>query len=106
MGYIEGSWRRKSVWKYLHIDFPLLVALLILLGFGLMVLYSATDGNMSMMGRQSSLYYCFFGRNAVYGPGGGQNSQALGALDVSGGNGLACGCDFLWQYRWRCQALA
>ncbi len=53
MGYIgKDLGRRKSVWKYLHIDFPLLVALLILLGFGLMVLYSATDGNMSMMGRQ------------------------------------------------------
>ena len=53
MGYIgKDLGRRKSVWEYLHIDFPLLVALLILLGFGLMVLYSATDGNMSMMGRQ------------------------------------------------------
>ncbi len=53
MGYIgKDLGRRKSVWEYLHIDFPLLVALLILLGFGLMVLYSATDGNVSMMGRQ------------------------------------------------------
>lgn len=53
MGYIgKDLGRRKSVWEYLHIDFPLLVALLILLGFGLMVLYSAADGNMSMMRRQ------------------------------------------------------
>ena len=53
MGYIgKDLGRRKSVWEYLHIDFPLLVALFILLGFGLMVLYSATDGNISMMRRQ------------------------------------------------------
>jgi len=53
MGYIgKDLGRRKSVWEYLHIDFPLFVAILILLGFGLMVLYSATDGNMAMMGRQ------------------------------------------------------
>ena len=53
MGYIgKDLVRRKSVWEYLHIDFPLFVAILILLGFGLMVLYSATDGNMAMMGRQ------------------------------------------------------
>jgi len=43
---------RKSFWESLHIDFPLLIALLILLGFGLMVLYSATDGNLSQMRRQ------------------------------------------------------
>lgn len=53
MGYIgQGLGRRKSVWEILHIDLPLLVGLLILLGFGLMVLYSATNGNMIMMRRQ------------------------------------------------------
>jgi len=46
--------QRKSLWDILHIDFPLLVALLILLSFGLMVLYSATDGNMASMRRQVS----------------------------------------------------
>lgn len=46
--------RRKSIWEVLHIDFPLLIALLILLGFGLMVLYSATDGNMAQMTRQAA----------------------------------------------------
>jgi len=44
--------RRKSLWETLHIDFPLFVALLILLGFGLMVLYSATDGSFPQMRRQ------------------------------------------------------
>jgi rod shape determining protein RodA len=44
--------RRKSIWESLHIDFPLLIALLILLGFGLMVLYSATDGNLVQLRRQ------------------------------------------------------
>ena len=53
MGFIgQGLGRRKSLWEYLHIDFPLLVALLILLGFGLMVLYSATDGSVGLMRRQ------------------------------------------------------
>lgn len=53
MGFGSNSLgRRKSLWEILHIDFPLLVALLILLGFGLMVLYSATDGNMALMRRQ------------------------------------------------------
>lgn len=53
MGYIgRDLGRRKSIWEVLHIDFPLLIALLILLGFGLMVLYSATDGNLSMVRRQ------------------------------------------------------
>ena len=53
LGYIgRDLGRRKSIWEILHIDFPLLIALLILLGFGLMVLYSATDGNMNQMTRQ------------------------------------------------------
>lgn len=53
MGYIGNDLgRRKSLWETLHIDFPLLTALLILLGFGLMVLYSATDANLVLMRRQ------------------------------------------------------
>jgi len=51
----QGLGRRKSIWEALHVDFPLLIALLILLGFGLMVLYSATDGNMGQMSRQVAL---------------------------------------------------
>jgi len=53
LGFIgQGLGRRKSVWEYLHVDLPLLVALTILLGFGLMVLYSATDGNLVLLRRQ------------------------------------------------------
>ncbi|MGY8791965.1 MAG: FtsW/RodA/SpoVE family cell cycle protein [Pseudomonadales bacterium] len=44
--------RRKSIFERLHIDFPLLIVLLILIGFGLMVLYSATDGNAIQLRRQ------------------------------------------------------
>jgi len=51
----QGLGRRKSIWEALHVDFPLLITLLILLGFGLMVLYSATDGNMGQMSRQVAL---------------------------------------------------
>lgn len=55
LGFIgHGLGRRKSPWEYFHIDLPLLVALLILLGFGLMVLYSATDGSLVLMRRQFS----------------------------------------------------
>jgi len=52
--------RRKSIWKSLHIDFPLLIALLILLGFGLMVLYSATDGNLIQLRRQGAFIILSF----------------------------------------------
>ena len=44
--------QRKSIFERLHIDFPLLIVLLILIGFGLMVLYSATDGNAIQLRRQ------------------------------------------------------
>lgn len=47
-----GLERELSIWQRLHIDPPLLVALLVVLGFGLMVLYSATDGSQEEMSRQ------------------------------------------------------
>ena len=52
--------RRKSFWETFHIDFPLLVALMILLGFGLMVLYSATDGSLPQMQRQIAFIIASF----------------------------------------------
>jgi rod shape determining protein RodA len=52
--------RRKSIWENLHIDFPLLIALLILIGFGLMVLYSATDGNLIQLRRQGAFIILSF----------------------------------------------
>jgi len=39
--------------KALHLDFPLLGLLLVLIGFGLLILYSASNANMSMIFRQS-----------------------------------------------------
>jgi len=48
----RGLGHRRSVWEILHVDVPLLTALVILLGFGLMVLYSATDGNVNQIRRQ------------------------------------------------------
>lgn len=48
----SGLERERSIWQRLHLDPPLLFALLVLLGFGLMVLYSATNGNMPEIQRQ------------------------------------------------------
>ncbi|MGV3591247.1 MAG: rod shape-determining protein RodA, partial [Gammaproteobacteria bacterium] len=48
----SGLERSRSLWERFHIDPPLLCALLVLLSFGLLVLYSATDGNMAEMRRQ------------------------------------------------------
>ena len=47
-----GLERQRGLWARTHIDLPLLIALLVVLGFGLMVLYSATDGHKEDMGRQ------------------------------------------------------
>ncbi len=44
--------RGPGFWGRLHIDFPLLVLLLLLTGFGLVVLYSANGQNLTMLYRQ------------------------------------------------------
>ncbi len=44
--------KRQSIWEKLNLDLPLLFAIVVLTGFGLMVLYSATDGNQTDMRRQ------------------------------------------------------
>ncbi|MES2624880.1 MAG: rod shape-determining protein RodA [Pseudomonadota bacterium] len=48
-----GLERRRSIWEKLHIDLPLLCVLLVLISFGLMVLYSATNGNIEDVRRQA-----------------------------------------------------
>ncbi|MDT8398248.1 MAG: rod shape-determining protein RodA [Pseudomonadales bacterium] len=48
----RGLERKQSLWAKFHIDLPLLCALLILISFGLLVLFSATDGNRVDMRRQ------------------------------------------------------
>ena len=50
LGY--GLERNRSIWEKLHVDLPLLLALVVLLCFGLLVLYSATDGNVDELRRQ------------------------------------------------------
>ncbi len=47
-----GLENRRSIWERLNLDLPLLFALVVLIGFGLMVLYSATDGNQAQLQRQ------------------------------------------------------
>lgn len=49
----RGLERRKGLCERLHLDLPLMCGLLVLTGFGLMVLYSATNGNMVEMRRQA-----------------------------------------------------
>jgi len=44
--------KRLSIWEKLNLDLPLLFAIVVLTGFGLMVLYSATDANQADMRRQ------------------------------------------------------
>ncbi len=47
-----GLEKRRSIWERLNLDPPLLFALFVVIGFGLMVLYSATDGNQAELRRQ------------------------------------------------------
>lgn len=49
-----GLERERSLWQRLHLDPPLLLALLVVLGFGLLVLYSAVDGSQEEMRRQTT----------------------------------------------------
>ena len=41
-----------NIWKRLHIDLPLLLGLLTLMGFGLMVLYAASGESAFMLEKQ------------------------------------------------------
>lgn len=45
--------RSATIWRVLHTDPPLLVGILLLCGFGLFVLYSASDGDEALMRRQA-----------------------------------------------------
>ncbi len=55
MTYLESDFayqRRKPLAMRLHLDLPLLGGLLVLMGFGLIVLYSASGENMAQLQRQ------------------------------------------------------
>ncbi len=47
--------RLRSVWHLIHIDPVLLVGLLLLCGFGLFILYSATAGDIGVVRRQAAI---------------------------------------------------
>jgi hypothetical protein len=49
-----GLERERSIWARLHIDVPLLFALSVVLGFGMLVLYSAVDGSPVELRRQAT----------------------------------------------------
>ncbi len=43
----------KSIWRTIHIDPPLLVGITLLCGFGLLVLFSASGGDVPVVQRQA-----------------------------------------------------
>jgi rod shape determining protein RodA len=47
-----GLERERSIWERMHIDVPLLFALVVVLCFGMLVLYSAVDGSPDELRRQ------------------------------------------------------
>ncbi|MCG7499470.1 peptidoglycan glycosyltransferase MrdB [Vibrio sp. Of7-15] len=53
MKIAETSGQRKSFFDRIHIDLPLLMGILVLMGFALMVMYSASGKSMAMMDRQA-----------------------------------------------------
>lgn len=48
--------RRRSLWQVIHVDPVLLFFLLLLTGFGLVVLYSASEGNSAVIKRQGAFF--------------------------------------------------
>jgi rod shape determining protein RodA len=56
----SGLDRDRSIWERLHIDVPLLFALMVVIGFGLLVLYSATDGSDTELRRQATFIVLAF----------------------------------------------
>jgi rod shape determining protein RodA len=50
----NGLVRRDSLLRRIHIDMPLLLMLVLILGFGLLVLYSATNGSFNEVKRQAT----------------------------------------------------
>jgi rod shape determining protein RodA len=51
MHYIHPS-QKQSWWQKTHLDLPLLIGIFVMLGFGLMILYSASGQNINMITRQ------------------------------------------------------
>ncbi len=52
LGHDHSDRRGKSLAQQLHLDLPLLAGLILLVGFGLVILYSATGGSQDDMTRQ------------------------------------------------------
>jgi rod shape determining protein RodA len=52
-GFYSSLSRTRSLWRMLHTDPHLLVGIILLCGFGLFVLYSASDGNEPVVKRQA-----------------------------------------------------
>ncbi|WP_047044997.1 rod shape-determining protein RodA [Vibrio mexicanus] len=53
MEFDPSTGRNRSMFERFHIDLPLLLGLLVLMGFGLVVMYSASGQDMAMMERQA-----------------------------------------------------
>jgi rod shape determining protein RodA len=48
----QNSPPQRSFWGFIHIDFPLLVGILLLLSFGLLILYSSSSGDFKIVENQ------------------------------------------------------
>ncbi|MDW6092306.1 rod shape-determining protein RodA [Vibrio rhizosphaerae] len=53
MEFNPSTGKSRAFFERLHIDLPLLLGLLLVMGFGLVVMYSASGQNMAMMERQA-----------------------------------------------------
>ncbi|MGF1907977.1 rod shape-determining protein RodA [Vibrio kasasachensis] len=53
MDFAQATGQKRSLFDRLHIDLPLLLGILVLMGFGLVVMYSASGQNFAMMDRQA-----------------------------------------------------
>ncbi|WP_114766451.1 rod shape-determining protein RodA [Vibrio rhodolitus] len=53
MDFAQATGQNRSLFERFHIDLPLLLGILVLMGFGLVVMYSASGQSFAMMDRQA-----------------------------------------------------
>lgn len=52
--FISSRRLSRSIWELLHIDIPLLIGLLVVMALGLLILYSADNRSLVLLGRQAT----------------------------------------------------
>ena len=53
MDFDPATGQNRALFERFHIDLPLLLGILVLMGFGLVVMYSASGQSLAMMDRQA-----------------------------------------------------